>query len=78
MACQLAQRPPNAPRGGVNQDDVARLDPVHLAHQHLRGQSFQQHGGCDLLVDAGRKPDGQGGRQNPLRGIRPITPNSAR
>ena len=65
----LAQEQPDAARGGMDQDRVARLHRVGLAQQVLRRETLEHHDGADLVGDGLRQVDQQPGRHVALLGI---------
>ena len=62
MLSQLAEQPPDTAGSGMDQHEMARPNPVHLAHEHLRRQALQQNRGGSLLADVRRKTHGERGR----------------
>ena len=72
MLAPLAQDEADAARSRVDQDGVAFLDLVDVAHEVLRGHAFEHHAGRLLVGDRIRKLD------RPIRGQQPFGRVAAR
>ena len=69
MLGPLAEDEADAAGRGVQQNGVAGFHAIGLADQILRGQAFQHHGRCSLVIDAVRHLEQTIRRDHPRLGI---------